>query len=91
MLHALRLSSLTGQFGIFSRLERFGEMKMDRMMDLTLSEIRQGTFSREWVKEYAGGYSRLKKLLHQQEQMELWDLENRRLRCCGDFSSDDAS
>jgi ketol-acid reductoisomerase len=85
LLHALRLSSLTGQFGIFSRLERFGEMKMDRMMDLTLTEIRQGTFSKEWGREYAGGYSRLKKLLNQQEQMDLWELEKQAIEMLRGF------
>jgi len=85
LLHALRLSSLTGQFGIFSRLERFGEMKTDRMMELTLNEIRQGTFSREWGREYAGGYSRLKKLLNQQEQMDLWELEKQAIELLRGF------
>ncbi len=85
LLHALRLSSLTGQFGIFSRLERFGEMKMDRMMDLTLTEIRQGTFSKEWSREYAGGYTRLKKLLGQQEQMDLWELEKQAIEMLRGF------
>ena len=75
LLHALRLSSLTGQFGIFSRLERFRELKLERLMEVTLDEIRQGAFSREWAKEYADGYPRLKKLLRQQEDMDLWELE----------------
>jgi ketol-acid reductoisomerase len=75
LLHALRQSSLTGQFGIFSRLERFRELKLERLMEVTLDEIRQGAFSREWAKEYADGYPRLKKLLRQQEDMDLWELE----------------
>jgi ketol-acid reductoisomerase len=85
LLHALRLSSLTGQFGIFSRLERFGEMKMDRMMDLTLNEIRNNTFSKEWEREYAGGYMRLRKLLQQQERMDLWELEKQAIELLRGF------
>jgi len=85
LLHALRLSSLTGQFGIFSRLERFGEMKMDRMMDLSLTEIRQGTFAKEWSREYAGGSVRLKKLLQQQEKMDLWELEKQAIELLRGF------
>lgn len=75
LMHALRLSTLTGQFGIFSRLERFNELKLERLMEITLDEIRNGTFAREWAREYADGYPRLRKLLKQQEQLELWDME----------------
>lgn len=75
LLHALRLSSLTGQFGIFSRLERFKELKLERLMELTLEEIRDGDFSKEWAREYESGYPRLRKLLKQQESMDLWELE----------------
>jgi ketol-acid reductoisomerase len=75
LLHALRLSSLTGQFGIFSRLERFKELKIERTMESTLDEIRKGEFSRQWAREYADGYPRLRKLLEDQEKMDLWELE----------------
>lgn len=75
LLHALRRTSLTGQFGIFSRLERFREMKLERLMEITLEEIRNGTFSREWEREYNEGYPRLRKLLREQERMDLWDAE----------------
>lgn len=75
LLHALRLSSLTGQFGIFSRLQRFNELKLERLMELTLNEIRDGQFSQEWSQEYADGYPRLRKLLQDQEKMDLWELE----------------
>ncbi len=75
MLHALRLSSLTAQFGIFSRLERFNELKLERLMEITLDEIREGDFSREWAREYADGYPRLRRLLRKQEEMDLWELE----------------
>jgi ketol-acid reductoisomerase len=75
LLHALRLSPLTGQFGIFSRLERFKELKMERLMEITLDEIRDGEFSQEWAREYADGYPRLRQLLQSQEEMDLWELE----------------
>lgn len=75
LLHSLRLSSLTAQFGTFSRLERFNELKLERLMELTLDEIRQGLFSREWAREYADGYPRLRRLLKKQEQLDLWELE----------------
>jgi ketol-acid reductoisomerase len=75
LLHALRLSSLTGQFGTFSRLERFNETKLESLMERILDELRNGNFAREWAREYADGYPRLRKLLQHQERMDLWELE----------------
>ena len=75
LLHALRLSSLTGQYGIFSRLERFQELKLEGLMEATLDEIRNGDFSKEWAREYEDGYPRLGSLLREQEKLDLWKLE----------------
>jgi ketol-acid reductoisomerase len=79
LLHALRLSSLTSQYGIFSRLERFSELKLERLMEITLEQIQSGDFSQEWAREYAGGYPRLQKLIRAQEIMDLWELEQQTL------------
>ena len=75
LLHALKLSSLTGQYGIFSRLERFKELKLERLMEVTLDEIRDGDFSKEWAREYEDGYPRLRNLIRAQEKLDLWELE----------------
>lgn len=75
LLHALQLSSLTGQYGIFSRLERFKELKLERLMEVTLEEIREGEFSKEWAKEYEDGYPRLTNLIRSQERLDLWEME----------------
>ena len=75
LLHALRLSSLTGQYGIFSRLHRFKELKLDGLMEATLAEIREGEFAVEWSREYDNGYPHLTSLLDAQEQLALWALE----------------
>ena len=75
LLHALRLSSLTGQYGIFSRLERFQELKLEGLMEAALDEIRNGDFAQEWAREYEGGYPRLDSLLREQEKLALWELE----------------
>ncbi len=79
LLHTLRLSSLTGQYGIFSRLARFNALKLERLMEVTLEEISSGEFSREWSKEYADGYRRLQSLIKDQERMDLWELEQQTL------------
>jgi len=75
LLHALRHSTLTGQYGIFSRLERFNELKLERLMEVTLDEIRGADFAKEWAREYADGYPRLRKLRQAQERQDLWELE----------------
>ena len=79
LLQAMRLSSLTGQYGIFSRLPRFKELKLEGLMEATLEEIRSGDFSTEWAREYENGYPRLDSLLRAQEQLDLWNLERRTL------------
>ncbi len=75
LLHALRLSSLTGQYGIFSRLHRFKELRLEGLMEATLEEIRSGDFSIEWSREYENGYPRLTRLVEEQERRRLWALE----------------
>lgn len=75
LLHALRHSTLTGQYGIFSRQARFNELKLERLMEVTLGEIRSGGFAKEWAREYADGYPRLQKLRQNQEKLDLWELE----------------
>jgi len=80
LLHALRLSSLTAQYGIFSRLFRFQELKLENLMEATLEEIRNGDFSIEWAREYENGYPRLTRLLRAQEQLPLWTWERATLQ-----------
>jgi ketol-acid reductoisomerase len=75
----LRLTSLTSQYGTFSRLERFSDLKLSRLMEVTLDEIRAGKFAQEWAKEYGDGYHRLRKLLRAQAGLEIWDMEQQAL------------
>ena len=48
-------------------------------MEVTLEEIRDGEFAREWAKEYSDGYHRLRKLLQNQAKLEIWDMEQQAL------------
>ena len=75
----MRLSSLTGQYGTFSRLERFSDLKLHRLMEVTLENIRSGQFAQEWAREYGDGYHRLRKLLKSHSQRELWEMEQQAL------------
>lgn len=75
----MRLASLTGQYGTFSRMDRFSDLKLNRLMEVTLEEIRSGAFAKEWAKEYGDGYHRLRKLLRSQSELELWDMEQQAL------------
>ncbi len=79
LMPALRRASLTSQYGTYSRLERFEDLKLQRLMEVTLKEIRQGDFAKEWAKEYADGYHRLRKLLRHSEKMEIWEWEQQAL------------
>lgn len=75
LMSALRMSSLTGQYGTFSRMERFSDLKLQRLMETTLDDITDGSFAKEWSKEYGDGYNRLRKLIRQQQALDLWELE----------------
>ncbi len=79
LLHALQLTNLTGQYGTYSRLERFDELKLDRLLEVTLEDIRSGKFAREWAQEYGDGHPRLDKLLRQQAKTDMWELEQQTL------------
>jgi ketol-acid reductoisomerase len=75
LLHAVSKSTMTAQFGLLTRLERLNELQTERLMMGILRDIRDGTFAREWQREYADGYPRLKRLFKNQESLELWELE----------------
>ncbi len=79
LLHTLHLTSLTAQYGAVSRQDRFNDLKLERLMEVTLEEIRDGSFAQEWSKEYADGYPRLRKQLRSQEAMDLWEMEQQAL------------
>jgi ketol-acid reductoisomerase len=79
LLHALQETSPTGQYGTLSRLDRFNELKLERLMEITLEDIRNGDFAKEWAKEFTNGYPRLQKLRKAQEELDVWDLEQQTL------------
>jgi ketol-acid reductoisomerase len=79
LLHAIQLTNRTGQYGTYSRLERFKDLKLERLLEVTLEEIRTGQFAREWSEEHADGHPRLSKLLKEQERDDLWELEQQTL------------
>jgi ketol-acid reductoisomerase len=67
--------SLTAQYGILSRTERFQESKQMHQLDAILSSIRDGQFAREWSGEYSDGYPRLKLLRDKFANTTLWQSE----------------
>ena len=76
---ALRTMSMTSQYGLFSRLERFQDNRLSTLMGLTLDDIRSGTFSRDWAREQQDGYPRLVRMLRRHAGQELWELEQQAL------------
>lgn len=83
MLNALRQSPLPHQYGMVSRIDRFSDLKLERLMEVTLKEIESGDFSREWAKEYTDGLRRLKAFYRNQDGRDLWELEQQTLELLG--------
>ena len=89
LLNILKQTPLTNQFGTFSRIDRFNDLKLERLMEVTLDEIHAGEFAKEWTKEYADGYRRLKSLLKSQDSLDIWELEQQTLDLLGRESNFD--
>lgn len=79
LLHALTLIPKMGQYSTLSRLSRFSELKLERLMEVTLDEIRNGDFAQEWTQESTDGFPRLNKLMKQENSLDLWELEQQTL------------
>ena len=79
LLETLRQAPLTAQYGTFSRMERFADLKLQRLMEVTLDEIREGNFAREWAREYTDGARRLQRLIKAQDGLDLWEMEQQTL------------
>jgi ketol-acid reductoisomerase len=75
VLPSLQMHSLTAQYGMLSRIERFREVKLGRQMEGILQSIRNGEFAQEWAAEYADGYPRLQALRRRLENMPIWRYE----------------
>lgn len=75
LLKSLQRMGLTAQFGALSRFDRFNDLKLERLMEVTLDEIRQGRFSAEWQREFANDYPHLKQLFKKRERAELVEIE----------------
>lgn len=88
LVPALRLAPITSQYGTFTRMERFDDLKLQRLMEVTLKEIREGTFAKEWTKERNDGYHRLRKLMHNYQNLEIWEWEQQALDMLLPFRED---
>lgn len=83
LMQTLNLTPRINQYGTTSRIDRFDEMKLQRIMEETLKEIHSGDFAREWTKEAGDNYRRLRNFLKLQEKLELWELEQQTLEMLG--------
>jgi ketol-acid reductoisomerase len=75
LMRTLELQGLTAQYGVLTRLDRVNDLKLERLMEQTLSDVRDGRFAQEWSREYTGDYPRLRQLLRQRQSLDLWALE----------------
>lgn len=76
--------TLTRQFATLSRLDRFNDLKLERLMEVTLEDIRSGRFAKEWSQELSDGLPRFSKLRKQHDQRDVWELEQQTLDMLGD-------
>jgi ketol-acid reductoisomerase len=83
LLNTLRKTPLTHQYGTVSRLDRFSDLKLERLMEVTLNEIHEGAFAREWSKEYEAGSRRLNSFYKNQEGREVWEFEQQTVEALG--------
>lgn len=79
LMDALDMQALPAQYGMLSRYERFTSTQIERLMELTLEEIRSGKFAQEWSKEFGADYPRLRHLLKNRKAMDMWELEQQTL------------
>ncbi len=83
LLNTLNLAPRINQYGTTSRIDRFDELKLQRLMEDALKDIHSGDFAREWTKEASDNYRRLRGFLKLQENLELWELEQQTLELLG--------
>ena len=79
LMGALKLNSLPAQYGILSRYDRFNDTRLERLMEITLEEIRGGKFAAEWSKEFMADYPHLRQLMRERERLDIWELEQQTL------------
>ncbi len=79
LLSALQGCSLTRQYATLSRQDRFNELKLTRLMEVTLEEIRSGAFAKEWASEHSDGAPRLNQLRRRSADASIWDFEQQTL------------
>lgn len=75
LIEAMRFTAPHTQYGLLSRMERFNSLKLERLMEVTLKQIKDGSFAQEWAKEYANGYPQLERLYRERSRLALWDWE----------------
>jgi ketol-acid reductoisomerase len=88
LIEAMRFTAPHTQYGMLTRIDRFKDLKLERLMEITLEQIKDGSFAQEWAKEYANGYTRLEKLYREQERIELWDWEKQTIEMLDLFPDD---
>lgn len=77
LLNALERMPQIAQYSVLSRIERFTDSKLTRLLEHALDEIRQGKFAQEWTSEYVNGLPRLAALRNRRAAQALWQHEER--------------
>ncbi len=81
--------SLTSQYGLLSRYDRFGAPKIRQQMIRVLDEIRDGTFAQDWANEYTRGYPHLQTFLERLARWPTGRIEQRTFKLLSGQDEDD--
>lgn len=79
LMHTLLKSPQTTQYAALSRMSRFAELRLERLMENTFDEIVSGAFAKEWSREQMEGTPRLNRLRKNEEDRTVWDFEQQTL------------
>jgi ketol-acid reductoisomerase len=79
LMPTLLQQPLIAQYAALSRMARFSELRLERMMDDALRDIRGGAFAKEWLREQEEGLVRLNRLRKQENERPVWDYEQQTL------------
>lgn len=79
LMHTLLKSPPTVQYAALSRMARFAELRLERMMENTFDEIVSGAFAKEWSREMMEGMPRLNRLKKLEGERSVWDFEQQTL------------
>jgi ketol-acid reductoisomerase len=79
LMQSLLDSPILTQYASLTRMSRFAELRLERMMEQSFEEVRSGQFAREWQREHDESLPRLMRLRRQEAERSVWEFEQQTL------------